>query len=51
MFGQDPKWFVSLVMPYMPLVVVLFAAREFWTQRRRQMAPVPIKRGRKPWTS
>ena len=51
MFGQDPHWFVSLVMPYMPIVVVLLAARDSWTQRRRQTAPVPIQRGRKPWTS
>jgi len=51
MFGQDPKWFVSLVMPYMPLVVALFAARDAWTRRRGQMAPALIERGRKPWIS
>jgi len=51
MFDQDPKWFVSTVMPYMPLVVVLFATLNFWARRHRQMAPVPIKQGRKPWTS
>jgi len=51
MFGQDPNWFVNAVMPYMPLGVVLFAARDAWTRRRRQMEPVPIERGRKPWIS
>ena len=51
MFGQDPNWFVSLVTPYMPLVVVVFAARDARTQRRREMVSVPIERGRKPWTS
>ena len=51
MFGPDPNWFVSLVMPYLPIIVVLFAARDAWTRRRRQMTPVPIKGGRKPWIS
>jgi hypothetical protein len=51
MFGPDPNWFVSLVMPYLPIIVVLFAARDAWTRRRRQVEPVPIERGRKPWTS
>ena len=51
MFGQDSNWFVSLVMPYMPLVVISLAVRDAWTRRRRQMACVPIEGGRKPWTS
>lgn len=51
MFGQDPNWFASLVMPYMLLVVVAFAARDARTRRPREMATVPIERGRKPWTS
>ena len=51
MFDQDPNWFVSLVMPYVPLVVVALAARDAWTRRRRQMTSVPIEGGRKPWTS
>ena len=50
MFGPEPNWFMSLVMPYLPIIVVLFAALD-WTRRRRQMAPIPIKRGRKPWIS
>ena len=48
MFGQDPNWFVSLVTPYLPLVVVALAAREAWP-RRRQVAPVPIERRGKSW--
>ena len=28
MFGPDPNWFMSLVMPYIPMVVVAFATRE-----------------------
>jgi len=51
MFGPDPNSFMSLVMPYIPMVVVAFATRDAWTRRRRQMAPVPIERGRKPWIS
>ena len=51
MFGQDPNWFVSLAMPYTSFVVVLFAARDAWTRRRRQRAPVPIERRRKSWIS
>ncbi len=58
MFGEDPNWFMSLVMPYMPLVVVAFAARDAWTRRRTQKAPAPTDRsqhfgqgGRKPWIS
>ena len=51
MFGQDPNWFVSLAMLYIPLVVVLFAARDAWTRRRIQMTPALIERGRKPWIS
>ena len=51
MFGQDPNWFMSLVMPYLPLAVIAFVARDAWILRRRQMAPVPIERGRKPWIS
>jgi hypothetical protein len=51
MFGPDPNWFMSLVMPYIPLVVVVFAARDAETRRRRQMEPVPIERGRQPWIS
>ena len=34
MFDQDPNWFVSLVMLYLPLVIAL--ARETCTRRRRQ---------------
>ena len=51
MFGQDPNWFVSLVTPYLPLVVVALAARGAWTRWRRQVAPVPIERRRKSWIS
>ena len=51
MFGQDPNWFVSLAMLCIPLVVVLFAARDARTRRRSRIAPVPIERGRKPWIS
>ena len=51
MFGPEPNWFKSLVMPYMPLVAVAFATRDAWTRRRRQMAPALIERGRKPWIS
>ena len=49
MFGQDPNWFVSLVTPYLPLVVVALAARGAWTRRRSQVVPVPIERRRKSW--
>ena len=51
MFGEDPNWFMSLVMPYIPMVVVAFATRDAWTRRRIQMAPALIERGRKPWIS
>ena len=55
MFGDDPNWFMSLVMPYIPLVVVAFAARHAWTRRRNtQRVPVPTEcsqRGRSPWIS
>ena len=51
MFGPDLNWFVSLVMLYLPIIVVLFAARDAWTRRRIQMAPALIERGRKPWIS
>ena len=51
MFGQDPNWFVSLVMPYMALVALAFAARAAWTWRRRLMVPVPIELARKSWIS
>jgi hypothetical protein len=51
MFGPDPNWFVSLVMPYLPIIVVLFAARDAWTRRRRQMVLALIERRRKPWIS
>ena len=51
MFGPDPNWFMSLVMPYIPIVVVAFATRDAWTRRRRQMALALIERGRKPWIS
>jgi hypothetical protein len=54
MFGEDPNWFMSLVMPYVPLVVVAFAARDAWTRRRTQGVPAPIEcgqRGRNPWIS
>ncbi len=51
MFGPDPNWLMSLVMPYMPLVVVAFETWSAWTRRRRQMALALIERGRKPWIS
>ena len=51
MFGPDPNWFVSLVMPYLLLVVVAFAARDARTRLRRHMAPAPIERERKLWIS
>jgi hypothetical protein len=51
MFGPDPNSFMSLVMPYIPMVVVAFATRDAWTRRRIQMAPALIERGRKPWIS
>ena len=51
MFGPDPNRFMSLVMPYMPLVVVAFATRDAWTWRRRQIAPALMERERKPWIS
>ncbi len=51
MFGPDPNSFMSLVMPYIPMVVVAVATREAWTRRRIQMAPALIERGRKPWIS
>ena len=51
MFGPDSNWFTSLVLPYLPLVVVAFAARDAWTGLRRQMAAAPTERGMKPWIS
>jgi hypothetical protein len=51
MFGPDPNSFMSLVMPYIPMVVVAFATRDAWTRRHLQMAPALIERGRKPWIS
>lgn len=58
MFGEDPNWFMSLVMPYMPLVVVAFAARDAWTRRRTRRPSESADRGqrfgqqgRKPWIS
>ena len=51
MFGEDPIWFMSLVMPYIPLVIVAFATWDAWTRRRRQMALALIERRRKPWIS
>ena len=54
MFDEDPNWFMSLVMPYMPPVVVAFAARDAWTQLSSQKALVPADRSqqeRKPWIS
>jgi hypothetical protein len=52
MFGPDPNSFMSLVMPYIPMVVVAFATQDAWTRRRIQMmAPALIERGRKPWIS
>jgi len=51
MFGPDPNWFMSLVMPYTSLVVVAFATWDAWRRPRRQMARALIKRGRKPWIS
>jgi hypothetical protein len=43
MFGPDPNWFMSLVMLYIPFVVVAFAALASWTWLRRQIVPVPIE--------
>ena len=51
MFGPDPHWFMSLVMPYMTVVAVAFATWGAWTRRRRQMALALIDRGRKLWIS
>ena len=51
MFGPDPNWFISLLMPYIPMVVVAFAMRDAWTQLRIQMALALIERRRKPWIS
>ena len=51
MFGPDPNSFMSLVMLYIPMVVVALATREACTRRRIQMAPALIERGRKPWIS
>ena len=51
MFGPDPNWFISLLMPYIPMVVVAFATGDAWTRRRRQMAMALIERGRTPWIS
>jgi hypothetical protein len=51
MFGPDPNSFMSLVKPYIPMVVVGFATRDAWTRRRIQMEPALIERGRKPWNS
>ena len=41
MFGQDPKWFVNLVMPYMLPVVVLFAAVGALTLKSLKAAALP----------
>jgi hypothetical protein len=51
MFGPDANWFISLLMPYIPMVVVAFATWDAWTRRRRQMALAVIERGRTPWIS
>ena len=51
MFGPEPNWFKSLVMPYIPAVVVAFATWDAWTRRRRQMALALIERRRKLWIS
>jgi len=51
MFGPEPNWFMSLVMPYIPAVVVAFATWDAGTRRRRQMALALIERGRTPWIS
>ena len=51
MFGPEPNWFMSLVMPYIPFVVVAFATWDAWTRRRGQMGLALIERGRKPWIS
>ena len=51
MFGPDPNRFMSLVMPYIPLVVVAFATWDAWTRRRRQMALALIEQPRKLWIS
>ena len=51
MLGEDLNWFGSLVMLYMPIVAVAFAAPAAWTRRRRQMVSVPIERGEKAWIS
>jgi len=49
MFGPEPNWFMSLVMPYIPAVVVAFATWNAWTRRHRQMALALIEQGRTPW--
>ena len=51
MFGEDPNWFVSLVMLYMPIVAAVLATRAAWTRRHVQMVSVPIERGKKAWIS
>ena len=51
MFGPDPNWFISLLMLYIPMVVVAFATWDAWKRRRRQMALALIERGRTPWIS
>ena len=51
MFGPDPNSFMSLVMPYIPMVVVAVATRDALTRRRIQMALALIERGRTPWIS
>ena len=51
MFGPHPNSFMSVLMPYIPMVVVAFSTRDTWTRRRIQMEPALIERGRKPWIS
>jgi hypothetical protein len=51
MAGGDLNWFVSLVMPCMPLVAVALTAHDAWTRRRRQIVSVPIEREKKAWIS
>ena len=50
-WGDLKGYLRGRVMPNLPIIVVLFAARDAWTRRRRQVEPVPIERGRKPWIS
>ena len=51
MFSEDPNWFVSLVMLYIPIVAAALAARAAWTRRHVQTVSVPLERGKRAWIS